>query len=137
MIIHNELVEQYFKGSNIHWEFKTTTLCVHKLLNINVLAHNCVCTVVIYLGIRLKIVVKHLISLVKSAKKVLKKPNYTVPCILNKINYTFSLVIIVYCCSVNLKIRKGNHNNYLYNDADKVFTTCTKSRTFLIEVIKN
>jgi hypothetical protein len=82
MIIYNEPVEHYFKGSNIHGEFKTTILCVHKLLNINVLAHNCVCTVIIYLGIRLKIIVKHLISLVKSAKKVLKKKlNYTVACV--------------------------------------------------------
>lgn len=133
IIYYCEFLKRYFKGSNIHGEFKTTILCVHKLLNINVLADNFVCTVVIYLGIRLKIVVKHLISLVKSAKKL----NYTVPCILNKINYTFSLVIIVYCCSVSLKIRKGNHNNYLYINADKVFTTCTKSCTYLIEVIKN
>lgn len=44
-------------------------LCVHKLLNINGLADNFVCTVVIYLEKRWKIVVKHLISLVKSAKK--------------------------------------------------------------------
>jgi len=130
MIIYNceFAVERNFKGSNIHSEFKTTILCVHKLLNINVLADNCLCTVVIYLEIRLKIVVKHLIRLVKSAKK----PNYTVACILNKINYTFSLVIIiVYCCSVNLKIRKENHNNYLYSDADKVFTTHTKFCMFL------
>lgn len=56
-----------------------------------VLADNFVCTVVIYLGIRLKIVVKHLISLVKSAKNL----DYTVAYILNKINYTFSSVIIV------------------------------------------
>jgi len=86
IIYYCEFLERYIKGSNIHGEFKTTILCVHKLLNINVLADNFVCTVVIYLGIRLKIVVKHLISLIKSVKKL----NYTVACILNKINYTFS-----------------------------------------------
>lgn len=69
IIYYCTFLKRYFKGSNIHGEFKTTILCVHKLLNINVLADNFVCTVVIYLGIRLKIVVKHLISLVKKCEK--------------------------------------------------------------------
>lgn len=86
-------------------------LCVHKLLNINVSTDNFVCNVVIYLEKPLKIVIKHLISPGK-ARKIF---DYTVACILNKINYSSVLVIRSRRSNVNPKIRKRNTVNITMN----------------------